>query len=648
MSSASPSADLASPEIQKSALYLQIHDEAPARTGLLNDEGIPMKSNAMLRMTALASAFLLSAPAWAQATPTYQFRTPVAGLRGAITNLVASPETITFPDTVVGAGPVSASSLVSNASNQPVQLAVPNFTGSSAIAMSSTCGGTLNPGESCALGFSFMPGSRGLFQGAAVVNGNGQALSIRVSGRGTQGVLSASESVLEFGQTYITRLSPGQPVSLSNIGDAPVTGITASIQAPFVLSGNCGATLNAGAACELSISFAPTEQGERESALSVSSSVGGLVVQARGTGVELPRFASILSGDVIDFGLANTGSPAVSRAITLSNTGEAPLSISLGALPAGVVLAENTCDGVAPGASCTLTLSMQTDTNRSFSGQVVAIAGAQPGLQTTLSGAVQTLSASLAPVDGSAFPSTRVGEHSDKVLRLTNTGTGNLTFPMPSEASVTGVGFSFQSTTCSEPLAPAQSCETVVRFAPTEADVTHAGAMVITSNAGNHSVNLSGLGAAPGFASNQFVAVLRPSMKSDGYNLRNVSGQSVTVTHLAVCNHFSSGTPRFAQRHLSSGSKTGTAVGFTQQDPWNDSLCGTPAPLNTSITLAANEYIVIESGSTSSFWKFSNLKDTKVFYRLSNGQTLVATKPASGQNNYTLPATNTPMTVTAN
>jgi hypothetical protein len=89
-------------------------------------------------------------------------------------------------------------------------------------------------------------------------------------------------------------------------------------------------------------------------------------------------------------------------------------------------------------------------------------------------------------------------------------------------------------------------------------------------------------------------------------------------------------------------------MSFTQQDPWNDTLCSQVAPLSTAITLGANEYIAIESGSTTSYWKFSNLKDIRVYYRLSNGQTIQATRPATGQNNYTLPGSNLPMSVTTN
>lgn len=629
---------------------LHANEAALAKAGPLDHEGIPMnlKSHAMFRMSALAGAILLSSAAWAQTTPTYKFRTPVDGLRASVANLVANPATLTFPDTVVGSGPVSASALVTNTGSQPVQVGEASFSGSGAIVLSSTCGGILNPGESCALGFSFMPASRGQFLGTALVNAAGQALSVRVSGRGTQGVLMASESLIDFGDTYISRVSAGQPVSLTNVGDAAVSGISASIPAPFVLGGNCGATLGAGASCELSVSFAPTAQGAQGATLNVTSNVGGLSVQATGVGVELPRFASIVSGGIIDFGLANNGSPAVTRDIVLTNTGEAQLSISLGALPSGVVLAGNNCTDVAPSESCTLTLAMQTSTNLSFANQPVSILGAQAGLKSMVSGTVETLSASMVALGGTTYTTTRVGEHADKVIRITNTGTGTLNFPVPSQASVSGTGFVFQSTTCSGELAPVQNCETVVRFEPTEANVTHTGALTINSNAGEHKVELSGLGAAAGFESNQFVAVLRPSMKSDGYNLRNVSGQPLTVTHLAVCNHFSSGTPRFAQRYLSSGSKIGTAMSFTQQDPWNDTLCSQVAPLSTAITLGANEYIAIESGSTTSYWKFSNLKDIRVYYRLSNGQTIQATRPATGQNNYTLPGTNLPMTITTN
>jgi hypothetical protein len=128
-------------------------------------------------------------------------------------------------------------------------------------------------------------------------------------------------------------------------------------------------------------SFANTSASSQGATSNANLSLSGEVLAAQSV-------AMVSSGAPVSFGSAAQGAAAVTRTVTLANTGNSPLTVTgLSILPAVVTLTGNTCTGVAPSGNCTLTLQMATSTVTTFS-QNVSTQGATSNATISMTGAV--------------------------------------------------------------------------------------------------------------------------------------------------------------------------------------------------------------------------------------------------------------------
>src|SRR5690606_37367501 len=113
--------------------------------------------------------------------------------------------------------------------------------------------------------------------------------------------------------------------TITNPGELPATSVNFSgLNAPFTINTNtCGATINPGASCNLTVRFAPVAAAVFNDTLSLSFHNGvSLQSQNRnfmGEG-RVAGFLAIDQGFNFDFGLINSGF-TVSQTLTVRNTG---------------------------------------------------------------------------------------------------------------------------------------------------------------------------------------------------------------------------------------------------------------------------------------------------------------------------------------
>jgi hypothetical protein len=151
--------------------------------------------------------------------------------------------------------------------------------------------------------------------------------------------------VLTFAQQASGTSSTAQTVILSNTGNAQLTisvSITGTNPGDFKQTNTCGASVVAGANCQISVTFAPVGMGVRSAAISVSDNATGS-----------PQMVA-LRGTEQDFSMAPSG--AASATVTPGQTANYTLSLT----PAvgfnqSVTL---TCSGAPSGSTCTVTPSM--------------------------------------------------------------------------------------------------------------------------------------------------------------------------------------------------------------------------------------------------------------------------------------------------
>src|SRR5581483_150225 len=174
--------------------------------------------------------------------------------------------------------------------------------------------------------------------------------AVSLSGTGTGPQASLTPTSLNFGNQTLGSSSGAQMVTLSNTGNAVLSitnvALSGSNVADFAISANaCGSSLAAGASCSVAVMFTPTAIGSRTANLTLSGT---------GTGPQ-----ASLTPTSLNFGNQTLGSSSGAQMVTLSNTGNAVLSITNVALSginvADFAISANACgSSLAAGASCSV------------------------------------------------------------------------------------------------------------------------------------------------------------------------------------------------------------------------------------------------------------------------------------------------------
>jgi len=133
-------------------------------------------------------------------------------------------------------------------------------------------------GKSCRILLYFTPTFQGNFKDTLSVfdNGGGRPQFVALSGTAT--IVTVSPTSLNFGDITVGKTSPPQTVKLTNHGSVKlnitkisVTGVDGK---DFVEVNACGATLGAGASCDINVWFTPKAKGSLTATLSIADSGG--------------------------------------------------------------------------------------------------------------------------------------------------------------------------------------------------------------------------------------------------------------------------------------------------------------------------------------------------------------------------------------
>lgn len=279
--------------------------------------------------------------------------------------------------------------------------------------------------------------------------------------------LTLSNYSLRYGSQQVGTSSSAQTVTLTNNGTTTTNLRLVATGSDYGQTNNCGASLAAGASCQLDVTFAPVGGGSRNSVLGIiaSATANPLVVNLTGTGLapSVNLYPSYLyfSGQVV----GTTGT----QPATLTNTGQAPLTISSIVLSGASDFGETNDCPMAPAtlavsASCTITVTWTPLTITSESATITITDNAFPSPQTIYASGT-SYSAGIATVVPNAltFPDTLIGNSSQpQTVTLTNTGTGAL-----GNINISSSGDFQVNSSCPTSMAPGASCTFTVTFTPT-------------------------------------------------------------------------------------------------------------------------------------------------------------------------------------
>jgi hypothetical protein len=411
---------------------------------------------------------------------------PLTGAGIAAPAASFSPTTLAFPSTGIGASSATQSITLTSSGGAALTLTsiVTGGANPSSFIQNNNCG-TVNAGASCTITVTFKPAAAGALSATLSFadNAANSPQAVTLTGTGVAPTVSVSPTGLAFGTTATGTLATSQIVTLKNTGSVALSisgiSINGTNSSVFTQTNTCAATLAASASCTVTVTFKPAAASAYTASLSVADNAAASpqAVPLTGTGVLLAPSvtlsASALSFPATSAATAGTVNYSPAQAITLTNSGNGPLTISSIALsgtnPASFTQMNNCPASLPAAASCTALLRFAPTAASSLTATLTFTGNASPTTQSvTLSGSgvsapTYTLSSSTL-----AFGSVNSGAISAvQTVTLTNTGTAaplNLT---SIALSGTGAAAFTQVNNCPASLSAGAKCTLLAQFAPT-------------------------------------------------------------------------------------------------------------------------------------------------------------------------------------
>jgi hypothetical protein len=216
------------------------------------------------------------------------------GIDGPPPRLLLVPERLDFDPQPVGTRSAGIPMTITNNSADAASIVELSATGE--FSLSDTCT-TIPSRADCSPLLFFQPTAVGERTGTFTVRTLAEADPYVVSLAGIGTFNSVPELVLSvtrlgFGNVLLGTATP-MALTLSNIGMVPVAldGIVAS--GDYLVGGDCGAAIAAGASCTVNVSFFPRMRGQQGGALEIRSNAEGSPhrVQLSGAGCSVPSVA---------------------------------------------------------------------------------------------------------------------------------------------------------------------------------------------------------------------------------------------------------------------------------------------------------------------------------------------------------------------
>ncbi len=447
---------------------------------------------------------------------------------GAVT---ANPTTVNFGQVQVGSTSPRMQVTVDNASATDVPVSSITITPPFAIA-SNVCGvNSLVAHAGCQILLTFTPTQTGPASGTLILNDGAGTQTVLLTGTGlavANDVLSPT--ALNFAATAAGQLSTAQTVTLTNSGDAPLTGITVTVSGPFREADDCTMQLAAHAVCTISVTFAPTQVGNAAGVLTVADALRTQTVALSGTGAQ-PAALSVTPAS-LSFAQQPPGVASAPLTLTVSNsggvtmanvgfqiTGTSASSFSTGATSCGTSLAS--------GASCTVQVVFTPATTGGSTATLTASSstlGVAP-VTVALSGLAQAASGLTASPAQLSFAPQNPGQTS-AAQTVTVRNTSN--YPFTGLTLAASGPFRLTQDTCAASLAASGSCTVGVVFTPTS-NTGATGLLTVSSP----SVSMQATVALAGEGGIQVTPGTLPAFASTGVGTMSAPA-TVTVTNLAT------------------------------------------------------------------------------------------------------------------
>ena len=292
-----------------------------------------------------------------------------------------SPSSLTFASQAVSSTSPAQSVTLTNSGGAPLTITGVSVTGANPGDFAQTNGCPLSPttlaaGASCTINTTFTPSAPGSRSASLSVtdNAGGSPQTVALSGTGASApAVSLSPASVAFSNQQVNTSSGPQMVTLTNSGSAPLTitsiGDSGTNPGDFNETTTCALspnTLAAGGSCTVSVTFAPTASGARSASLVVTDNApdSPQSITFTGTGTTTPVPVITLSPTSLTFPSQAVGSSSSPQTVTVTNSGNAPSTISAIGVTGGNAsdfTQTNTCPAspatLAAGSNCAVSVT---------------------------------------------------------------------------------------------------------------------------------------------------------------------------------------------------------------------------------------------------------------------------------------------------
>src|SRR5688572_7157312 len=414
----------------------------------------------------------------------------------------ASPATLSFANTVVGASSGTQSVTLTSVGTAPY--VVNSFTdatsceggpicSSGAFICANSCSPATPyaPSSSCSIDVTFSPIDLGPTSETFYIcdNAPGTPRSVTLTGTAIPPppptVAPASHS---FGSVQVGTVSAPHTFTFTNPAPVSVTISSATISGPFqIVNNGCVGSVSYGGNCTIDARFAPVASEPAEGALTVAMSSGTATSTLSGSGTPTPP--ATMTPPSLDFGIVVVGSPSAPGTLTISNPAATPVTLSAFTVTPPFLLHSTTCtSSLPPVSTCEALVKFLPTASGSAIGTISAVAGFGTISSGLVGNGATNATLQLAPTSHD-FGTIPVGSSASKDFTVTNPAATTVTLSPPS----VNPPYQIASTTCTSSLPPSGTCVASVKFVP-GAHGTVAGTLSVASSSGTPTSTLVGTG----------------------------------------------------------------------------------------------------------------------------------------------------------
>jgi hypothetical protein len=369
------------------------------------------------------------------------------------------------------------------------------------------------------------------------LGGNSDAFVAKI-GTANAPAVAISPSLVQFSIRAVGSVSQPNTSLLRNMGSSALTISSITISGDFTETDTCGTSVSAAATCTFTVTFTPTAPGPR---------FGSILVQDDGAGS--PHFINLvgdgstaivaLSSTSLTFPSLQIGQPSPQQSVTLTNNGNATLSLNNIALTGDYAQTNDCPSALGVGSVCTFQITFTPTAGGARNGALILTDNAPDSPESvTLTGSGYVTTATIAP-PSLTFSNQSVGTASSaQTVMITNTGANPMTI-----SGVATSGDFAQTNPCSS-IPASQSCSISVTFTPTTSG-SRSGTLTINDNAqGNpHLVTLGGTGIASAASFNPTSLAFPPqsvgsTSAAQSIMFTNTGNGQLTVTSIQATGDF--------------------------------------------------------------------------------------------------------------